>query len=557
MKLLLKSLSLINRIHNAALCSPVKSCILFCFLFLNLEAQTNLVPNPSFETYTQCPTTDRQIFYASPWTGSKNGAIYLNSCSPTANVPGCCGYFQYAKTGNAFGAVYNENIYGNNYRDYLQVKLTAPLIKDLCYYVSFYTNLANFSQKALNNVAANLSDNLVLSTGTGDILSLIANVVSYGNPIIKDTINWIKVSSIYKANGGEQYLTIGNFMDDSHTDTLYVFNQDGYDGSLYYIDDVSVIEIDNTFKPTWTYRDTSIIQGDSVFIGTRTNGLKSIWYENGKIIGDSVPGLYVRPQVTTSYVVKEIIPCGNTRLDTVTVTVIPDPVAISVSVKKTCFGEQNGIATVAVTSGIQPFSYKWSNGTQTAQATGLSAGTYTVTVTDKHTNTATASVVVLENPKLQATLSIIDPTSGNNGAATVNVTGGTKPYTYLWSNGKTTKTISSLTNKTYYVTVTDSNLCVLKDTVPVGDVSAINGVVNQSENLNIYPNPITSACGGGILTIESAEKIEQVEIFNVLGIKIFSLANAKNIDVSGFEKGIYFLKLKIKNAEILKRIVIQ
>ena len=543
-----------NNSLNIALHLLAKGCILF--LFFSLDAQTNLVPNPSFENYTQCPTAPSQIGFVLPWKGPTNNSTdYYNVCSTAMPIPGSIkanGYFQNAKTGNAFAGMngFNGNI--TNYREYLQVQMSKPLIQSKCYYVEFYVNLANDCMYAINSFGAHISKVQISTTGTGQVLDLTPDIFMYKTPYIDDTLSWTKVSGIFMSQGDEQFLTIGNFKNDINTGRT-VIDASASNIGYYFVDDVSVIEIDNTFKPTWAYRDTTITQGDSVFIGTRTNGLKSIWYQNGTVIGDSVPGLYVRPQVTTSYVVNEIIPCGNTRLDTVTVTVIPDPVVISVKVKKTCFREQNGTAIVAVTSGIQPFSYKWSNGTKTAQATGLSAGTYTVTVTDKHTNTATASIVVLENPKLQTTLSITDPTSGNNGAATVNVTGGTKPYTYLWSNGKTTKTISSLTNKTYYVTVTDSNLCVLKDTVPVGDVSVINGKVNQIEDLHVFPNPVTN----GVLYIESEIPIEQIGIFNVLGIKIFSWAGVKSIDVSGFEKGIYFLKVKIKNTEILKRIIIQ
>ena len=551
MKQLLKSSSLISKIYNAAPCFVVNGCIVFLLWPLNLVGQTNLVPNPSFESYTSCPNSSGQIDKATPWYSlPSNNIEYYNSCSSLYGVPSRMGGdYQRARTGNAYIGLWTINGIGNNYREYLQCSLSSGLQPNQCYFISFFVNLQNGVSLSTNNIGALLS-------ATSNVSNSTPQVLLYSNPIVYDTLNWINVSGFYTAKGGESYLTIGNFKDDQST-LIRIDPTGNYEGAYYFIDDVSVIEIDNTFKPTWTYRDTTITQGDSVFIGTRTNGLKSIWYQNGTVIGDSVPGLYVRPQVNTSYVVKEIIPCGNTRYDTVFVTVTPDPVAISVSAKKACFGEQNGIATVAVTSGIQPFTYKWSNGTKTAQATGLSAGTYTFTVTDKHTNTATVSIVVLENPKLQATLSITAPTSGNNGATTVNVTGGTKPYTYLWSNGKTTAGITGLKDGHYYITVTDSNNCQLKDTAAVGDVSGTNELIHQFENVSIYPNPVTSACGGGILTIESAEKIEQVEIFNVLGIKIFSLANAKSIGLSGFEKGIYFLKLKIKNTEIVKRIVIQ
>ncbi|HXB12098.1 MAG TPA: hypothetical protein VNZ45_08950, partial [Bacteroidia bacterium] len=133
-------------------------------------------------------------------------------------------------------------------------------------------------------------------------------------------------------------------------------------------------------------------------------------------------------------------------------------------VNPTC-GNTNGSATVGVSGGVAPYTYTWSpSGGTSANATGLSAGTYTVTVKDKNGCTATASVTLVASASVVATISANNPVKCNGGAtgsATVTATGGTAPYTYTWTPvGGTNATASNLTAGTYTITVKDKNGCV-------------------------------------------------------------------------------------------------
>jgi hypothetical protein len=111
-----------------------------CF---ELSAQ-NLVPNPSFETYTACPTGSSQLNKATPWVGTNGSSDYFNSCAgPPINVPNAAYGYQQARTGNAFSGIYFINGYSVNYREYSQVKLTTPLTVGDCYLVKFYVNCVN------------------------------------------------------------------------------------------------------------------------------------------------------------------------------------------------------------------------------------------------------------------------------------------------------------------------------------------------------------------------------------------------------------------------------
>lgn len=126
-----------------------------------------------------------------------------------------------------------------------------------------------------------------------------------------------------------------------------------------------------------------------------------------------------------------------------------------------CPGETTGTANAVAFGGTAPYTYEWSTGATTQVLNGLGAGTYTVTATDASNCTAVGTVTI---DQAQAPIVTISATEvvcgeGSTGDATANVVGGTPPYTYLWSNGATTPTVSNLPEGTYTVTVTDANGC--------------------------------------------------------------------------------------------------
>ncbi len=133
--------------------------------------------------------------------------------------------------------------------------------------------------------------------------------------------------------------------------------------------------------------------------------------------------------------------------------------AMTLSSAFTCHGGTTGSVEVFVT-GPGTITYLWSNNATTASVGGLSAGIYTVTATSGLCS-VTATAQVSEPPAIALTCSKIDVTTigGSNGSASVAVTGGVGPYTYLWSNTANTATLTGLTAGTYSVTVTDSFSC--------------------------------------------------------------------------------------------------
>ncbi len=183
---------------------------------------------------------------------------------------------------------------------------------------------------------------------------------------------------------------------------------------------------------------------------------------------------------------------GCTAAATVTITEPPPLTApIGVITNELCNGGTNGSATVTAGGGVSPYSYIWASiGGTNATGTGFSAGTYTVTITDNNLCTATASVTITEPPAISLSTTSTTATCGNNnGTATVNSTGGTLPYTYLWSSGgQTNPTATGLTAGNYTITITDNNNCTQTSTVAVSSTSNLTVTITDSTG---------ATCNGG------------------------------------------------------------
>ena len=303
-----------------------------CTNFKEIKAQNNLVPNSSFEQYTNCPSNANLDEYKNSkpdywYKPDMRGAAYVNACAdslsgvPIHSTVGGTG-FQYARIGVAYVGMFYRN--GGNRRNYFQVKLNDSLVTGKCYYAECYVNESNHFEVGCNNQSILLTNAPIYADTINGIKIILANpqVTNYNNTIITDTLNWIKVSGVFIAQGGEQYLTLGNFRDDNHTLSIrFQPPGSGYDGAAYYVDDVSLYALDSFPLKADAGPDTTIVLGDSVFIGSLTNGIPNVsWYDMaGNVIDTGRPGFFVHPTTTNSYIIEQTV-CGYYSRDTVTVT---------------------------------------------------------------------------------------------------------------------------------------------------------------------------------------------------------------------------------------------
>jgi hypothetical protein len=165
---------------------------------------------------------------------------------------------------------------------------------------------------------------------------------------------------------------------------------------------------------------------------------------------------------------------------TVTITEPPALMLSETHNNISCFGSSNGSINLSVSGGTPGFSFAWSNGTIIEDLSGLAAGTYSVTVTDANGCTATKSVTITEPQPLTSS---VDPVSalicaGSSQTFTASASGGTAPFTYLWSNGATTQSITVGAAGLYSVTITDANGCTTTSsaTLAVNTAPVITGL---------------------------------------------------------------------------------
>ncbi len=229
----------------------------------------NLIFNPSFEDYLFCPKKIESLGILTCvigwWQPSAGSSDYFNKCSRECGIPENKLGIQKARTGNAFCGFYASK---TEYREYLETELKSRLKAGERYRLTFYVSLSEYSTGAVATIGGlftkeriKQNDNQILiyseEKSMGNKVkqtiakSYVPQVVNnYNNPLL-NTIEWEKISGEFVAEGGEKYLTIGNFFpleQSNYKEPPYLTYL--LPGSYYYIDDVEVICLTcSTSKP--------------------------------------------------------------------------------------------------------------------------------------------------------------------------------------------------------------------------------------------------------------------------------------------------------------------
>jgi len=248
---------------------------------------------------------------------------------------------------------------------------------------------------------------------------------------------------------------------------------------------------------------------------------------------------------------------GCTASANLTITQPPALIAtIGLATNVLCNGNTTGSATVTTSGGIPPYTYSWSpSGGSNAMATGLTAGVYTVTITDINNCSITAPAIITQPSAMVITKdsTSVNSTKACNGKASVNVSGGTAPYTYNWSpGGGTNDTIRGKCTDRYCCTIIDNNGCKDSICVTISNITGIDNISNNSDQVTVYPNP-----NNGQFTLQSSFDGESlVEIYNVLGEKVFiknlnSNKGSNSINISQQPNGVYLYRVITENGNLL------
>jgi len=173
----------------------------------------------------------------------------------------------------------------------------------------------------------------------------------------------------------------------------------------------------------------------------------------------------------------------------------------------TCNSENDASIDLNLTGGIAPISIVWSDGvTNVAQRSNLAAGTYTVQITDSNpTQCPIVETFIVTNPTpIVITETVIDATDcdiENSGSINLDISGGVEPYTFLWSNNKTTEDLENIGAGDYTVTITDANNCVIVKEYNIFRQDPLDVTLNEMTlkdcNLKTTNKQVTASASGG------------------------------------------------------------
>lgn len=217
-----------------------------------------------------------------------------------------------------------------------------------------------------------------------------------------------------------------------------------------------------------------------------------------------------------------------------------------------CFGNISGFANANVNGGTAPYTYLWSNGSTTQSISNLTANTYTVVITDANGCTVNSEATITQP---QSALSVSAVVNGS--AVNSTATGGTAPYTYLWSNGASTQNISGVAAGTYTVTVTDANGCtnVASATVSTSSLEEINDNVNVS----LYPNPASSEFKIVISeeNLNNTSFVVMTEDGRILMTPTNITSSEMTINTNSFSSGVYFVQFYSNQGIAVKKLIVR
>jgi PKD repeat protein len=201
---------------------------------------------------------------------------------------------------------------------------------------------------------------------------------------------------------------------------------------------------------------------------------------------------------------------GCTHNETVVLT---EPTSISITatsiIDVSCFGFSDGEATVNVSGGAAPYAYLWSNGATSAHATGFAAGAQTVVVTDINGCSDSLAIQIQQPVAIDASVQVVSDYNGfavscynsSDGSASVNVSGGNSPYSFLWSTNETTQTISNLAAGNYSVEITDNRGCTTTSAIQLIAPEAMSSVFQ-------IQNPLCNGTANGFAELVVSGGVE-------------------------------------------------
>lgn len=389
----------------------------FAFFSVTLFFATaqNLVPNPSFEDYIACPTGPSETYKAVPWiqpSGHTGTSDYFHTCNtspiPINAPPVGVPNNLLGNQAARTGAAYCGffSIDGPTDGDYREY-IQAPLTNPLTVGTRYCVRF----YLSLSDLSTNSTDGIGAYFSTQPVSGPGALPLTFPaqvsvSAVITNYTGWEEVYGEFVADQPYAYITIGNFA----------------------------------------------IQGQTT--------IQAGPPQNPNPIPPTIP-------IPGAYYYIDDVYVGES-------SVCPAPCNLQISNASTVAdcNLSNGVAAVTVTGGSGNYSYLWQNGETTQTLTGVGYGFYPLAVGDGPGCEINYNVFVGQNTSLALTFSpgFLQCASQPDGEVDITVTGGTAPYTFLWSTGATTEDLDSVPGGTYTVTVTDAEGCMLTDSMTLTSI---------------------------------------------------------------------------------------
>lgn len=437
-----------------------KFYLLLLLLTPFLSWSQNLVPNPSFENTGTVPcswitTQGGFVSGMNNWTLPTNGTSDIFSMNVATTCYSHCFSTngsaiggQLPRTGNIMSSILTYGAgcgWQPDYREYLQVQLTSPLIVGQTYYAEMYVSACDYSQDRSNNLGFYFSD-VPINVGVCTELNFVPQVNE--TTVITDSVNWVPISGTFVATSPAQYLIIGNFYDNANT----TFVQDASLPSInarYFVDDVYVEEVNLVTEPCLTVsNDTTVCPGTPL----------TLLADSDSLIGwatTNAPGTLISVDSTLSIIADSNVSYfvyATCDTLTVTVTVPPIPQVDLGNDTTLCSG-----GNVLLDATFPGASYLWQDNSSNATLNVTQSGTYWVQLSDTCGNIVSDSINIVFDT-LPNILPIND-TSICSSSLPLNITATATNYdTIFWSNGVGGVNTTSITGFGNY-SVQAQNVC--------------------------------------------------------------------------------------------------
>ena len=558
------------------------SILIFILCLGNVTKAQNFVPNGYFEVYDTCPggistyPINMNTNYAVPWqaTGTPD---YYDTCSNTVPNTFAC-YQQDCCGGGGFFGIYafNRGATNNGGREYVSTQLADILKSGHKYIASMYINRNSGFDYAISSLGMLFTDTLTFLPWAPQS-DIPANPQVKNNTIIYDTLNWILVQDTFILTANKNYLAIGNFSSDSISDSTNAggTNINVHGSAYYFIDGVSVYEIDGTCNNYWDAGyDKYIKAGDSIRMGAiNTDNSTYSWQNslggNTYLRNNTDARPWSKPQENVTYYVTKTCPNNNVFTDTVRVYVLPN---INLGKDSVYCGHVN-LPIILDAGAGQGYTYQWSTGATTQTIAVSNSGTYSVSVYSYPLMTGAKSTDGINLLFLDSiSPNILHDTDLCNSsqfpivlnAAVVTVPGTYNSYT--WVGGHVGSQLTVNNAGTYIVTIwvklndgSNTLVCKIKDTayVSVGCMGIQQLEINNSR-IYIFPNPNN----GNMYIAYNLTENARLEITNVTGniVGTYNMPAANTtlqIKSNDLSNGIYFYRVMCNDAMIkLGKIVI-